>query len=285
MMSTQAVTYVLANAPGVRLGERVLLIAIAHHAGREPVRGWDGRQAFEAWPRVALLAEETGLHPSTVREYAGALEKRGLLERVVNGAPVKGRGGDPRRRANLYRILVTGAGKPAPHSALEGAGDPGARVAPMGDAVPGTVMGAGIPEGVASMGAGKHALWVPGNPDMNNKGTTMSRGFTDTHARDDENADDPRAHAAVRLLAEIDTREHPDWSWSQRLEHHTCEHLPALVDLAGRYPAMTPADLATHVLNAPVFTQRPNPDLEAEGIAAARRALHPSSGTPPHDDG
>jgi hypothetical protein len=96
-VSVQAMAWVLehSDAKGT---DRLVLLSLANHAGKEPVNG-----AWEAWPGVATIAREAGLdRPRTVQESLARLVAAGALERVVNGAP--DRRIRPDRRPNLYRI-------------------------------------------------------------------------------------------------------------------------------------------------------------------------------------
>jgi hypothetical protein len=110
-MSVQAMAWVLEHSTA-KGTDRLVLLSLANHAGKEPVNG-----AWEAWPGVATIAREAGLDRTrTVQESLARLEAQGAIQRLINGAP------DHRirvdRRPNLYRIHgVT----PSVTPALEGA--------------------------------------------------------------------------------------------------------------------------------------------------------------------
>jgi hypothetical protein len=98
-VSYQATAAVFDNVPGsVASGaDRLVLLALAHHASAE---------TMECWPSIALLAVEAGVSGDTVRRSLRNLESAGLIERKVNGAPDERIPKD--RRPNLYRLHVTG---------------------------------------------------------------------------------------------------------------------------------------------------------------------------------
>jgi len=106
-VSIQAVGWVLEHST-TRMADRLVLLAIANHAGTSPVDG-----AWEAWPGVALIAEEANLAPRVVQVSLARLEGSGVIERVLNGAPDgRVRGG---YRPNLYRIITTPRGESSVH--------------------------------------------------------------------------------------------------------------------------------------------------------------------------
>ena len=97
-MSVQALAWVFDHSTA-RGADRLVLLALANHAGKEPVNG-----AWECWPGVATIAREAGLERHrTAQDALTRLEGAGAIERVLNGAP-DGRI-RPDRRPNLYRIL------------------------------------------------------------------------------------------------------------------------------------------------------------------------------------
>lgn len=88
---------VLASDAGETPTERLVLLVLASHAGREPVRGSDGRLAFEAWPSVATIGREARItQRRTVQRALRRLEKRGALETHIRGG---------RTYPNVYRIV------------------------------------------------------------------------------------------------------------------------------------------------------------------------------------
>ena len=90
-------TWVLREERQTQGAERLVMLALANHA--DPDR-WD------CWPSVKTLAHMANLTESYVRKTLARLEQKGLIERVVNGAP------DQRipteRRPNLYRLNAGG---------------------------------------------------------------------------------------------------------------------------------------------------------------------------------
>ena len=96
-MSYKAVEWVLHEERTTQGADRLVLVALAESASDEP---------WQCWPSAKTLAHRTNLTESYVRKVLSRLEKRGLIERVVNGAP------DPRipaaRRPNLYIINRVG---------------------------------------------------------------------------------------------------------------------------------------------------------------------------------
>lgn len=99
-MSVQAIGWVLDHSPA-KGTDRLVLLAIANHAGQSPIDG-----AWESWPGIATIQREAGLdRDRTVTDSLTRLAEAGLLERVVNGAPDARMRGD--RRPNLYRVLLT----------------------------------------------------------------------------------------------------------------------------------------------------------------------------------
>lgn len=68
-MSIQAVAWVLEHSQA-KLTDRLVLIAIANHAD---ARGWN------AWPSIPKIAEEAGVHETTVWRSIKALEVLGEL--------------------------------------------------------------------------------------------------------------------------------------------------------------------------------------------------------------
>ena len=90
---------------GTSLPARLLYCHLAGHLNR----------AGEAWPSVERLAEESGIHPGTVRKARGELERGGLIVTIEGGG----------NRPNLYRLVdfrlstprAHGAGSPCANSA------------------------------------------------------------------------------------------------------------------------------------------------------------------------
>jgi len=106
-VSFQAVCWVLEHSK-TRLADRLVLLAIANHAGTSPVDG-----AWESWPGVTLIAREANLAPRVVQTSLSRLEADSVIERIINGAPDdRIRGG---RRSNLYRIITEGRGEARVH--------------------------------------------------------------------------------------------------------------------------------------------------------------------------
>jgi hypothetical protein len=92
-MSIQAVAWVLEHERTTTGAERLVLLALANHAGA------DG----EAWPSVETIMAEANLaRRRSVTDALTALARKGLIERVVNGAPDSRIPTD--RRPNLYRL-------------------------------------------------------------------------------------------------------------------------------------------------------------------------------------
>lgn len=98
-MSVQAIGWVLDHSPAQGT-DRLVLIAIANHAGKDPTG-----EAWEAWPSVALIQREAGLNRGrTVQDALARLVTGRHLEREVNGSPDER---IPRgKRPNLYRIRL-----------------------------------------------------------------------------------------------------------------------------------------------------------------------------------
>jgi hypothetical protein len=99
-VSVQALGWVLDHSP-TRGSDRLVLISIANHAGKEPTA--DG--TWEAWPGVELMRREAGLERTrTVQDALARLVATGALERTINGAPDERIRKD--QRPNLYRIVM-----------------------------------------------------------------------------------------------------------------------------------------------------------------------------------
>lgn len=110
-MSVQAIGWVLDFSP-TRGTDRLVLIALANHAGKSPVDG-----AWESYPGVDTIAREANVSRlRTVQEALARLEAEGHIQRIINGAPdLRIR---PDRRPNLYRILIHQRGDGSRHPEL-----------------------------------------------------------------------------------------------------------------------------------------------------------------------
>ena len=281
IVSYQAVEWVLKRS-AAQGGERLVLLVLAHHAGREPVPGADGQLAWEAWPSVPVIAAEAGMarDQSAQRAVVRAV-KHGYLQRVVNGAP--GSALTRRdRRPNLYRILLNGGTRTAPSraaretrgSAPASTAREGARTAPSSepDGARAAQESAAHPRednGARVSAPTGHAQATPSI--VKEQMTTSS---TDTHARDGSRRELQRAHDAVRVLASRDCVDDPSLSHADALEQRARDHLQELVQLADRHPHMNAGQLADQALMAAVFEDSyRDPDAYAQGIEKARRAL------------
>lgn len=113
-MSVQALSWVFDHSP-TQGTDRLVLLAIANHAGSEPVDG-----AWEAWPGIERIRVLAGLERRrTVNDALTRLVAAGALAREINAAPDTRIPGD--RRPNLYRILVA-HGMPSDVTPSEGDG-------------------------------------------------------------------------------------------------------------------------------------------------------------------
>jgi hypothetical protein len=100
-VSVQALAWVLDSSAAVG-SERLVLIAIANHAGKEPLD-----DAWEGWPGIETIAAEAKIGSiRTVQRTIASLVGKGLLEVVHQGAPDFRIRGD--RRPNLYRVPMHG---------------------------------------------------------------------------------------------------------------------------------------------------------------------------------
>lgn len=93
-MSAQAFGWVLDHSTTTG-SERLVLISLANHARPD---------GTEAWPSIAQVAKEAGVHESTVKRCLRSLEERGFIQTEFNV-------GFPRRRAdrrtNSYTVVMT----------------------------------------------------------------------------------------------------------------------------------------------------------------------------------
>lgn len=90
---------------GTSLPARHLYSHLAGHLNR----------AGECWPSIECLADESGMHPGTVRKARGELERAGLIVTIEGGG----------NRPNLYRLVDYRLSTPRAH----GAGSPRANSA------------------------------------------------------------------------------------------------------------------------------------------------------------
>jgi hypothetical protein len=118
-VSYQATMAVFENVPGSLAAgsDRLVLLALANHASGD---------TMECWPSISLLAREAGVTPDTVKRSLRILVDRGLIERVINGAPDQRIPRD--RRPNLYRLNLTGGTDTGPRET--GSRETGGREAP-----------------------------------------------------------------------------------------------------------------------------------------------------------
>lgn len=277
-MSRQALDAVWRDLP-VNHADALVLLVLADRANT------DG----ECWPSVSTIGQTARMTRKTVQRALRRLEKAGRVETVLHGW-----GDGPWiTRPNLYRVTRDGwVSGDAPRGSSSDA-PRGVRA----DAPRGVIAG---PQGGSSGALGGASEMTPKpilEPTTEPRGADEARELARARHPSSTNPDTlglgpddrdgeegSRAHEALRLLAVIDTKEHPAMSYALALEHRAAEHLSRLVDLATRYPRLTPDQLATHILNAPAFDER-NPLVEADGIEAARDALqghYPESYT--HDD-
>ena len=96
-MSVQAMAWVLHEERTTQGADRLVMVALADFADAD---------RWQCWPSVKTLAHMTNLSESYVRKVLARLESRGLIKRVVNGAPDERI--PPDRRPNLYVIVGTG---------------------------------------------------------------------------------------------------------------------------------------------------------------------------------
>lgn len=99
-MAIQAVAWVLEEETTTTGAERLVLLALANHAG------WSNGR-WECWPGIETIAREANVsRRETVRNALVRLVERGLIERIVKAAPDERIRDD--RRPNLY-VLHLGA--------------------------------------------------------------------------------------------------------------------------------------------------------------------------------
>lgn len=79
-MSVEATTWAWRQTSSLSSGARLVLLAIADHASRHDDP--DLPDGLVAWPKIARLAEMTGLSDSTVRDHISTLVNVGLVEKV-----------------------------------------------------------------------------------------------------------------------------------------------------------------------------------------------------------
>lgn len=80
-------------------GQRLVLLALADHAAEHDDP--DLPEGFICWPKIARLADMTGLHSATVRRHIDALVEDELVEKVYRRVT---RGG--RATTNVIRLLT-----------------------------------------------------------------------------------------------------------------------------------------------------------------------------------
>lgn len=100
-MSIQAVGWVLDHSTAEGR-ERLVLLSLANHAGRDE---------WECWPSVATIAREARVSVRTAQRSLRLLEEQGHIEVAERGEPDLRVRAD--RRANLYRIVRTDEVSPA----------------------------------------------------------------------------------------------------------------------------------------------------------------------------
>jgi hypothetical protein len=170
-VSIQAMSWVLDHST-TEGAERLVLIALANHAGQSPVDG-----AWESYPGVTTIQREANLRRErTVQEVLARLVQGGHVERILNGAP------DDRirkdRRPNLYRILVAvGTGfSTGPETAPRGAAERQGVSTERGDA-PRQAVGGSRDD------AARHPVAPNGVPSDDTTGCrlTSSRGAVSRH--------------------------------------------------------------------------------------------------------
>ena len=91
-MSIECMAWVL-EQQGLEPVDKLVLLGIANHADRD---------GGNAWPSLATLALYVGRGDQTVRRSIRELQKRGLLDVVVQG----GQGSHGGYRSNLYRVIM-----------------------------------------------------------------------------------------------------------------------------------------------------------------------------------
>lgn len=208
-------------APARTLAEQSVLAVLAFHAGRSPVRGDDGRLAYEAWPSVATIAREAGLkHRETARLVLRRLERAGRVERVKRHA-----------RTTIYRL-------PIPHREGEPSAVGGRALIPH-------------PEWEGSPIGNGRELSV--NDACKSSSDLSTRARASDEEGDDGMAELPdegkaRVRAALDVLTERALENEPD-AYANRLAARAGQliHLRDLTALAARHPHLTPEQLASWV--------------------------------------
>lgn len=292
-MSIQAVGWVLEHSD-TRMADRLVLLAIANHAGTSPVDG-----AWEAWPGVDLIAAEARLAPRIVQVALARLEADGVLERVVNGAPDdRIRGG---YRPNLYRIVTTPRGEAPVHPSAPDPGD---------DDPPGGVHASDtpdVPRGVAAERAGVSSDDIEGcrpttpkpsvEPSMNQTPPSPeprglapdadTAGGSTTHQQPGLTGDERRAriHQATTILASrladrtasVGNRHAWIGSVAERLAgEHAAAGLRHLVD----QPELSPAELADLLEHPPDTTLEDQRARQHQAEEATRRRIRDTAAQP-----
>ena len=262
-------------------GDRLVLLSIANHAGKTPVRGSDGLSAWEAWPGLTTIGSEAGLsRRQSVKDALRRLEQAGHLQRIVNGAPDGRLRRD--RRPNLYRIVIDGGTRTEPPS--RGCG--GTPTEPASARHGGTRDEGPFDEPASlhggTLSARTGAREPSPKPSLN---PADAETFVEVHSR----AAVRRAADAVRLLAARDVERNPDADPSSSLAARESAHRWELTRLAQAHPqldAVALADALTLAESVDPARRRSDahlgPDGEPQswdhettvaGIAGARQAL------------
>jgi hypothetical protein len=112
-MSVQAITWALDYAAG-SVTEKVLLLVLANYANEFGV----------SWPSQKTLADQTALGERTVRRVLAAMERRGVIRRIVR------RRGNGSRQSDMILLAAFEGRKPAPPGMLDDGSDGDESAAP-----------------------------------------------------------------------------------------------------------------------------------------------------------
>lgn len=272
-MSVQAMAWVLDHSP-TEGGDRLVLLSIANHAGRTPVKGSDGVLAYEAWPGLTTIGREAGLsRRQSVKDALRRLEDGGHLQRLVNAAPDHRLRRD--RRPNLYRIVVDGGTRTESPQPVHG-GSPGE---PASAAHGGTLDGGPFDEPACSNGGTLSARTGAREPSPK---PSLNPDAYLSSARVHASGLAERVGVALQIVAARDVERNPDADESSSLAARTIAHREELLSLAESHPSMDAAALADALAFAECVDPSreptgahlaPDPETYATGIAEARAAL------------
>lgn len=235
-MSVQAMAWVLDHSP-TEGGDRLVLLSIANHAGRTPVRSVDGITAWEAWPGLQTIGREAGLsRRQSVKDALGRLERGGHLQRIVNAAPDDRLRRD--RRPNLYRIVIDAGTRTELASRAHGSTP---------TELPSRAHGGTRTEGPfdepprsngGTLSARTGARGPSPEPSLNPDGYISS---DDCHARE---LAERAAVDALHVLTARDIERTPDADESSSLAARVIAHRDELIELALRHPSQSSVWLA-----------------------------------------